>query len=430
MRKRDYVISEFALIFARTAIVQWLFVFGVGQSSVQSAKLNGFALFGLFVLIHIISLLLLKKEVSMAIFVAMGIALTVGMGFVASKLFILEPFDSDVNITIHIILCGSCIVDYGMGYNRKPNTLIVGRFDLLVVLLTILLFLNHMAAVPGASTALMWGLAALAILLAVASYSKVAGAKVAGRAGEIGGKAVVAVILAGICALSAFVISKAQGLSRSFTQLILDWVNSVFYACAKAVEFVIVCLYKFCLWLSRFGNAEEEIPLAAEGEKIELPMASGEEYEAYAPLWFKILLGIIATVIVFIIFKKLSKIKTRGIPNVVFSDNIKRESIFIEKLLLLFNNVKDKLAFAVFCFCKRNTVPGLLAYVEKKAPLKKKRKKYESGEKYLRRLAEEASDSDKTTLLELANLCELHFYSNKKQGPDKNLCLAVKQLSL
>ena len=429
MRKRDYVISEFALMLARTAVVQWLFYCVVLQTSVKTASLNGFALLAFFAVSHALLRLLLKRSVNVAVFAAGVIVFAVGLCFLAKYIFVLEPFDPDVNITVHIVLCASALVNGGMAYKNDPAGSVIGRFDLLVILLTILLFASQINKDLAVSGALTWCLAAMAFTVAASAYSRASAGKVAGRGGEAAGKIGIAVLLAFVCTAAGLVISKIQNGSRKLAEALFEGIKSVFFGFAKAVAYICSLIYRFFLWFSSFGKEEEELLLPPPEETGPAIPVATEEIETVAPLWFKILLAAAAVVALIFVFRKLSGLKFKA-AGAAPSDNVKRESMLWIKMKALWNSLCDKLSYALFCISKRNTVPGLLAYCEKKAPGKQKRKPSESAEKFLRRLAETASEEDRSTLLELAALCEKHYYSPSKQSAGREICTAVRRLSL
>ena len=53
----------------------------------------------------------------------------------------------------------------------------------------------------------------------------------------------------------------------------------------------------------------------------------------------------------------------------------------------------------------------------------------ESGEAYLKRLAEKCSEGDRAVLTELAALVEQSFYGRKKPSADAAFCRAVRSCS-
>jgi len=376
-----------------------------------------------------VNCLLMRRGVALQLYAAAQLVMIAGAVFVFIKSVSLEPFVLRTML-INCIMFSLVIPISGfVAYEApKPSSLQL-IFDVGASLTVIMLLLANFIDLPAAGPTAVLGIAALLLTL-LALISERAGRFHAGqesvKGSGISGKLLIGVIFAAVVGLTAVIAAVASVGIRKFSAALVAALSWTWHLIVSILKWTYHVIEAFLLWLSQFFRPEavEVLPDAAMAptQNVEI-----EQMETVLPPWVTWAGIAIGVVLLALLFWKLRKHKFSRVQKVIIRKPTmaRRENNASAAFRDLLRRLSAAMRFRMHCILKRNTAPGLLVWCERRAPKAEARKIGESGEAFLRRLAELPGCA---VLLELAKLVETSFYAPQSPNVPRELCRAIRKI--
>lgn len=431
MKRSTEIMSGSAVVLFHVALTVWLFCLGKLNNDYSEMSLNCLTLAAVLLPAYYADRLLLQKGVPVPIFAAVKAAfLALGI-WVFTKSVHLEPWSTGSAVLIGIIYCTGFIVSAYLAWMPANENGVLLRFDALVAMLLIMLVLNELLVLPAADyTIMVCGLCLCFMLIASISMRSghLSGRGHAVQGAPAAGRIILVVSLAAMALLAGFVVAFAGGGVRSFTGFCVEVINRVSSAVKAALLWLYGLLESFMRWLSQFASDEPMESIGADQTVGNVDYTPMEDVGSL-PGWIVPALIAIAIAVVIIIVLRLRHAKVGRVRYTATRVSLqKRESGLKKALLGFLARIAAALTYRWNCLRWRNTAPGLLAYCEKQVSSKSGRRSDESGEAFLRRLADCDCDPELASALgELAVLVERAFYSPAPAIVSAELCKKIRR---
>lgn len=431
MKRSTEIISGSAIVLFHVALTAWLFCLGKLNNDYSEMSLNCLALAAVLLPAYYADRLLLQKGVPVPVFAAVKAAFVALGIWVFTKSVYLEPWSGFSAVIIGVIYCIGFVVCAYLAWMPANENGVLLRFDALVAMLLIMLVLNELLVLPAAEETIMVCALCLCFML-VASISlrsgHLAGRGRAVQGAPVAGRVMLVAALAAVALLAAVVVACATSGVRSFTGLCLEVINRIISAVKAVLLWLYGLLESFMRWLSQFAS-DEPMESIGTGQVVGNVDYTPMEDVGSLPGWIVPALIVLAiAVLIFAVFRlrhvKMGRVRTAS-ARVSLQ---KRESGLKKAIFGLLARIVSAITYRWNCLRWRNTAPGLLAYCEKHVPAKAGRKSDESGEAFLRRLAERDCGLELAgALLELAVLVERAFYSPAPAAVPAELCRKIRR---
>ena len=429
MKRSTEYISGAAVVLFLVAAVGWLLCLAKLNTNFSVMRINYLFLALSALAAYTVNCLLMRRGVALQLYAALQFVLIGGAVYVFLHSVVLEPMRLRTIIIICILYALVIPASGFVAYEAPKQSTLQLIFDVSATLTAILLILSCILELPAARSTVCICAAALLLSL-IALISERAGRYHAGqesvRGSGVSGKLLLGIIFAAVVGLTAAIAAVASvGIHRASAAIVaaLKWTWGIILSILRWVYRMIEA---FFIWLSQFFTPDpmEAIPGT---EMAAMPDLEIEQMEAVLPPWVKWAAIAIGIALLALLFWKLRKHRFDRVQKVVLRKPTmaRRENNASRALRELLHRFAAELRFRLNCVLKRNTAPGLLVWCERKAPRKEARRSGESGEEFLRRLAE---TPEREALRELASLVEQSFYAPKALPVPRELVHSVRKI--
>ncbi len=430
MKRFTELLSGSAAVLFQVALTGWMFALSEINFDFVSMELNYVLLSAIMLAAYFVNTIIMRRGIPVPAFILIQLAFLAAGIFAFVRSVSIEPYEVRTVVINCIIYCLGFVVVTFLSWNPTNQNGILMRFDALAIMIVIMLVLDHVLFMPGASGALNMCYFCL-VLTVLASVSLKSGALM-GRGSAVEGNPalgrIMLIVVAGVMGLlGLLVIIYASSGVKSFSEFLLNIIT----VCVNAVKTALLYLYglleRLVRWLTQFMKEQPMEAIGAESVgsiNTEMP----DEVAVNLPVWIYYILGAIAVaVLVYVLFRmrKLRTVKIRS--HAVVVTKVRRESGLLKALKELWEKIKLELRFRWNCMRYRRSAAGLLVWCEKKTPEELSRRSDESGEKFLLRLGLSLGGEAESALAELAGLVERSFYSPESISVPTGLYKAIKK---
>jgi len=376
-----------------------------------------------------VNCVLLRRGVPVPVFAAAQVLLAGCAVFVFLHSVHLEPVKLRTMLIVGAVYTLIWPATAFAAYEAPRKNALLLCFDLSAILLATLLLLDRFLELPALAPCAgmcLVSLAAALLALVAERAERLSGnaESVAGNRGA--GRLLLALCFAAVLGLAALVAAVASGGIRTAAEACAAALRWLWTQILTGLRWLYGLLERFLLWLSRFAP---DLPEEAGGGPAMTGMEEAEalqEMSLYLPWWFYAALGaLVLALLAWIVWKlRRHRFGRVGVRSVRRATVTRRESEASGALRELLDRWKKALRYRLNCMLLRKTAPGLLAWCERKAPKCDARRAGESGEAFLRRLAEARAAPP---LAELAALVERSFYAPAPTPVSAELYRAVRR---
>jgi len=412
MKSSTQWISGASVIIFFVAGAVWLLCLSKINTDFSVMRINYIYLLLAALAAYIVNTLLMRRGISLQIYAAVQIVMMAGAVFVFLRSVTLEPLmlrTMIINCVLYVLIFP---VSGFFAYEAPKNSTLLVTFDLSASLMAILLILDHLMHFPAAGAATVMCVISLLFSL-LALIAERSGRIHVGRDNVSGslvsGKLMLAVLFAAVVGLTAAIAAVASVGIRRASAGIVAAILLLWSVILSVLRWLYRMFEQFMYWLSQFFEPVEAdvMPATEAAPPVDISI---EVVEATLPPWLTWAAIGIAVAFVIFCFWKLRNHKF----NRVMHEQLRKPTSAHRKngagqaLRWALQQFFDNLQFRLHCILRRNTVPGLLIWCERNSDKENARRPGESGEAFLRRLAD---TPEREALTELADLVEQAFYA-------------------
>ncbi len=431
MKRLTEFISGVAAMLFQLAFTAWMFCLSEINFNFDALGLNYVLLGAILIAAWLADRFLLGRGVAVPvlagvqlIFVAAGV-----WAFVSSA--VIEPFVLRTVILNCIFYSIGFVIAIFVAWEPVTHIGILLRLDALVIMTVIIMALDAILGLMGAAATQTVCLAALAFCV-LSAVSLRSGA-LEGRGSAVEGspalgRIMLFTVVGVIAAMAAAVIAFAAGGVRSFSEFLLSLIRSAWQLIKAFLLWLYQLIERFILWLTSLFDPGPAGPIEMESMEGmgDMEMDMGTASLPGWVYWVLIALAVCAAAYILFRLRKVRTVRVKLQRSYVVS--AKRENGFTAELRRLWKKLREALRFRVNCLCYARSAPGLLVLCERRAPEPCRRQCHESGEAFLRRLADEGCESGGEALAELAGAVERCFYSPAAEKVSRELARAVRRV--
>ncbi len=412
-RSTEYLAGAAAAAFM-TALLGWLFCLTQFKNGFTAMTMRFLPLTAVLLVIYFADCLLLRREISVAVYAALQLAFLAAAEVVLTRCVAVSPAKTGTLVLMGFFYGCMAAEMAVIAYAPSKESAVVMRFDLSAAMTALLLAGAHYFEIPAAHDALIMCIVSLAagLLALVAVRAGKTGTAGAVRGSGALGALFLAGVLAAAAALAALISTVFADGVRSVSEGVVHVGGTVVSAAGKGLKWLYLLVERLFIWLSRFAKpVPPELP--AEDAAMEMGSGSAEEVLPHFPVppWAGAAAIVLASLLVIAVLLLLRRHRMgRGALRIQRKQTtVKRENGFSAAVRALFSRLRAAARFRADCLRYRRSAAGLLVWCQRKVPRAERRRDGESGEAFLRRVAEK-DGCDR--LCELAELVERQFYGS------------------
>ena len=412
MRTPNRLLGVIAVAVFFTALSGWFFCLSRINSEFDAMHLRILPLLLAPLAAVAADALLVRRGVSLRLYLVVQALLVAGAAFLFPRCISLTPYKLRTVVLNCVLYCMTFPATAFAAYEPPKKESLLTLFDLSAAGIAVLLIIGSIRPLPALEDACVLGAVSLGcVLLALVAEraGRVRNGQESVRGSGAGGGIMLGVLFAAVVALTAGGAAVLSvGLQRTAAAVVaaMRWLLGAFLS---AVRFLYRILLVIAEWLS--GFLREQPGLDAPGQEMPMmPEFGMDQIPLTVPSWFLwVVVGIAAALFLLV----LLLLRRRRLSRAAFvlrtqTVRARRSGGFGAALRSLLRKLCAALRFRALCILRRNTAAGLLVWCERHAPGPDARRTGESGEAFLRRLAEKPEAS---ALRDLAALVERSFYA-------------------
>lgn len=328
-----------------------------------------------------------------------------------------------------VMILHFCGIDLSfLDYKSPEKNTVLNCFDASVVMIVILLLLKRAQEISGLEDAVIMCMISMAIsILALISQrtSRLDYSRESISGSGVGGRVLLALVFLAVCGLSVLTFNVAFSGVEKLSDALSVGVKATGGFLFTVLKYILIGIEKFFAWLVDLFPGDVDMPLPPPEDPP--VVINGDDIPQIrngitVPGWVYYVLAAAAIILIIVFIARNISVGGK-LVTVNRSKRVKRSKT---KRNSAFEKFRAELRYRLCRIRYRRSVPGLLLYCEKHAPKDMKRRKGESGESFLRRMAVSGAPSSVSSpsrvgasnpeILWLAEMVEKHFYAQCERG--------------